>query len=473
MLNARSIVLLALCVLIRPLEAEDLFVAKIEPLLRRQCYECHSHSSGKMKGGLTLDSRSGWLEGGNSGPAVVPGRPAESLMLKALRRTDKDLAMPPKKPLADAEIALVEQWIAAGAADPRPQAAGRAAADWWALQPLKTAVRMASGRGNPIDDLIKEAPGPPVEPRVMIRRLTFDLHGLPPAPEEVEAFELACRRQPELALTRLVDRLLASPRYGERFARLWLDVAHYGESNGFGMDRPRMNAWPYRDYVIQAFNEDRPWARFVQEQIAADALFPDEPRLLPALGFMAAGPFNQSALAEQTDGTDCKKIALNLDRDDMVSTVAASFLSVTLHCARCHEHKFDPISQRDYYRMQAVFAGVARGDRDYDADPATGKDRARWLAVRKRLEAGEPLTSLDAVEQRQIKAGLAAFEQRVLVSEKDWLPAKTSATTTLPKTTVTTLPDGSLLFGGEAADKDTYTLTVQSPLPQVAACAWR
>ena len=207
----------------------------------------------------------------------------------------------------------------------------------------------------------------------------------------------------------------------------------------------------------------------MQEQIAADALFPGEPEVLPALGFMAAGPFNQSALAEQTDGTDCKKIALNLDRDDMVSSVAASFLSVTLHCARCHEHKFDPLSQRDYYRMQAVFAGVARGDRDFDPDPVVHRERQKWLGVRKRLEAGERLASLDPADQQRIKAQLAGFEQRVLAAEKAWVPVQVEAATTSPKTTVETLPDGSVRCGGEVLDKDSYTLKIHAVLPEIAA----
>ena len=469
-MNARTTTLMALCAVTSSLRADDLFASEIEPLFRQRCYECHSHSSGKMKGGLTLDSRSGWEEGGNTGPALVPGKVSASLMVKALRYADKDLQMPPKKKLDEAEIALVEQWIAQGAPDPRIAGASQApASEWWALKPLKTRGGRPGAVGNPIDALIAVAPGPEVAPRILIRRLMYDLHGLPPTPEEVEAFEQACREHPESGVQELVDHLLASPRYGERFARLWLDVAHYGESNGFGMDRPRMNAWPYRDYVISAFNEDKPWPRFVQEQIAADALFPEEPRLLPALGFMAAGPFNQSALAEQTDGTDCKKIALNLDRDDMVSTVAASFLSVTLHCARCHEHKFDPISQRDYYRMQAVFAGVARGDRDFDPDPEVHRERQKWLNVRKRLEAGEPLARLDPADQERIKAQLAGFKSRVLATEQAWTPVQAEVATTSAKTTITSLPDGSIRFGGEALDKDTYTLTIHPALPEIAA----
>lgn len=411
-----------------------------------------------MKGGLTLDSRSGWQEGGNSGPAIVAGKPDDSLLIKAVRYTDKDLQMPPKHRLEAAEITALEQWIVQGANDPRVAAVPGAASDWWAVQPLKKSMISL--------DVAAAGEMPEADRRTLIRRLTFDLHGLPPKPEEVDDFVNDGSPQ---AYERLVDRLLASPHYGERFARLWLDVAHYGESNGFGMDRPRMNAWPYRDYVIQSFNSDKPYARFVQEQLAADALFPDEPALLAALGFVAAGPFNQSALAEQTDGTDCKKIALNLDRDDMISSVAATFLSVTLHCARCHEHKFDPISQRDYYRMQSVFAGVVRGEREFDADPAVHRERQHWLSVRKRLESGESLDKLDSADQHRLKTQMVDLENRLQESEKAWTQVQPVVSTTSGTTTVVSLPDGSMRFEGEALEKDTYTLTIATKMPSIAA----
>src|SRR5204863_3527097 len=195
--------------------------------------------------------------------------------------------------------------------------------------------------------------------RTLIRRLTFDLHGLPPTPDEVEDF--VEDRRPE-AYQRLVDRLLASPRYGELWARHWLDVVHYGESHGYDKDKPRLNAWPYRDYVIDAFNRDKPYARFVEEQLAADVLFEDEPRSIVALGFIAGGPWDFVGHVElpitKTDGL----IARYNDRDDMVMTTFSTFQSLTVHCARCHDHKFDPIAQKEYYSLQAVFAGVDRAN---------------------------------------------------------------------------------------------------------------
>jgi hypothetical protein len=258
------------------------------------------------------------------------------------------------------------------------------------------------------------------------------------------------------AYDHLVDRLLASPRFGERMGRLWLDLVHYGESNGYGMDRPRMNAWPYRDYVIRSFNDDKPYARFVQEQIAGDAIFPNESAAIPALGFIAAGPFNQSALVEQVGGTQCWKIALNLDRDDMVSNVAASFLSVTLHCARCHNHKFDPITQLDYYRMQSVFAGVMRGEREFDSEPEITRQRNHWVKIGEQLRQGAALSSLAATDRDELlKASTAA--------EKGLLDADLAAPKAVSQT------DDAASPARAAPEKETYVLTGKASLKSIAA----
>ena len=351
-------------------------------------------------------------------------------------------------------------------------------ATWWSLKPLKRPnVPTVAGPGdaavNPIDAFVLSklrdkglAHSPEADRRTLIRRLTFDLHGLPPTPREIDEF--VGDNDPR-AYEHLVDRLLASPRYGERMGRLWLDVVHYGESNGYGMDRPRMNAWPYRDYVIRSFNQDKPYARFVQEQIAADALFPDEPGAIAALGFIAAGPFNQSALVEQVRGTQCWKIALNLDRDDMVSNVSASFLSVTLHCARCHDHKFDPITQRDYYRMQSVFAGVTRGDREFDDSIATTRDRKRWLAVGQQLKGGAALSSLAHADQAELLAVEPAAEKALLATEQQWRVLDVSAVADASMPKVVPQADGSVCFDGKPTDKVTYTVTARTPLESVAA----
>lgn len=366
--------------------------------------------------------------------------------------------------------------LASGAAEHRGKAAS---GDWWSLKPLvKPAVPQIGNRqpaiGNPIDAFIlarlrehKLTPSPAADRGTLIRRLTFDLHGLPPTPEEVDRFEQDAAPQ---AYERLVERLLASPRYGERWGRHWLDVVHYGESNGFGMDRPRLQAWPYRDYVIAALNADKPYARFVQEQLAADALFPEDAALVPALGFAAAGPFNQSALVEQVDGTDCKRMALNLDRDDMVASTASTFLSLTVHCARCHEHKFDPISQQDYYRLQAVFAGVGRAERAFDADPQVRARRTGLRGLIADLEKNPDAHPPTAAERTSLATAQAVWEQSLAAQAANWVPLPTEQlTSTNGTTTFTKLDDGSWLATGTAADKDVYTVRARVTLPAITA----
>ncbi|MEI7683537.1 MAG: PSD1 and planctomycete cytochrome C domain-containing protein [Planctomycetota bacterium] len=447
------------------------FNDKILPILKQHCLACHSHASGKMRGGLTLDSRSGWQAGGDTGPAIVPGQPEKGLAIAAVQYATPDLRMPPKAKLPDADIALLVEWVKRGAPDPRVLDTSKSTAAW-AFQPIvRPAVPVVVDRGvpvaHPIDAFVLAKlkdkmlhMSPPSDRVALIRRLTFDLHGLPPTPAEVDAF---VRDTDAKAYENLVDRLLASPRYGERMGRLWLDVVHYGESNGYGMDRPRMNAWPYRDYVIRSFNEDKSYARFVQEQLAADVLPGDAQASVAALGFIATGPFNQSALAEQVPGTLCHKIALNLDRDDMIGNVATTFLSVTLHCARCHEHKFDPLSMKDYYRMQSVFAGVIRGDREFD-DPATSAQRRHWLDVKKQVAAGVDDKALAA-----LKPELDALERSVVAAEAKWeaLRGDIKAESGLPRATA--LPDGSWRWHGPAAEKDTYVFVGETLAMPVAA----
>jgi hypothetical protein len=311
--------------------------------------------------------------------------------------------------------------------------------DWWSFKPaVKPPVPAAIGQsGYAIDQFVsakraeyKLPSSPEADRRTLLRRVTFNLTGLPPTPEEMSAF-LADKSA--AAYEKVVDRLLASPRYGERWARHWLDTVHYGETHGYDKDKPRLNAWPYRDYVIASFNSDKPYLRFVQEQLAADALFPDQPELIPALGFIAAGPWDFVGHVElpitKTDGL----IARYNDRDDMVMTAMSTFQSLTVHCARCHDHKFDPISARDYYGLQAVFAGVDRADRPYDSDAAVAKVRRelnrsleQLAAERKQLDAevtrlgGEELRELDRQlsASSSVKPNKAAFGYHSQISLK-------------------------------------------------------
>jgi hypothetical protein len=297
------------------------------------------------------------------------------------------------------------------AAAERPEAGAPSAqkSDWWSFKapkhptipPADSTVQSFNDSKNPIDRFIRARlapqqlqPSPEADRVTLIRRLAYDLTGLPPTPHEVDAF---VEDKSTEALERLVDRLLATPRYGERWARHWLDVVHFGETHGYDKDKLRSHAWPYRDYVVRSLNSDKSWSRFVEEQLAGDVLFPDEPDGIIALGFIAAGPWDFVGHVELPESKTDGLIARYNDRDDMVMTTFSTFQSLTVHCARCHDHKFDPISQRDYYSLQAVFAGVDRANRPYDTDPSVHRKR-RELAAKKR--------SLDA-QREELKAALA------------------------------------------------------------------
>ncbi len=442
--------------------ADDFFTSKIEPLLKQRCYECHSHEK-KMKAGLTLDSRSGWEEGGDSGPALVVGNPDESLLIKMVRWSDEDHQMPPKEKLSVAEIALLEAWVKQGAPDPRVLVKTRPnATDWWSLKPLvKPKLPDVADVGHPVDRFIrarlaerKLTPSPEADRRTLIRRVSYDLHGLPPSLAEVEAFEKDTNPQ---AYEHLVDRLLASPRHGERWARHWLDTIHFAETHGCGHDLPRDHAWRYRDYVIESLNNDKPWSRFVREQLAADRLFPEEPRLIAALGFLGAGVFDHSAYQTAPMNFDY------LDRDDLVTQTMGAFTSTTANCARCHAHKFDPITQEDYYALQAVFAGVIEGDIPFDEDLKVAQQRKHWQSL---------LTAAEA----QDKAILLTAENEALVAdwEKNQGPAvkwTTLGYESFISTEGATLSRSGevIISGGAKPEKDTYVITASAPLASITA----
>ena len=288
--------------------------------------------------------------------------------------------------------------------------------DDWAFKPAgRPAVpevpadRAGWGR-NPVDAFVVAkqreqglSPSPEADRRTLIRRLSFDLTGLPPTPQDVKHF---IEDKSTDAYEKLVDRLLASPAHGERWARHWLDVVHYGESHGYDKDKPRPNAWPYRDYVIRSFNGDKPYARFVREQLAGDVLYPDSPEGIVATGFIAAGPWDFVGHMELREGTVDKEITRSLDRDDMVMTAASTFLSVTVHCARCHDHKFDPVKQEDYYRLQAVFAGVDRGERHFADQNLPKQTRPVYAAVP--LKQPRKIHLLNRGDVKQPKEEMAA-----------------------------------------------------------------
>ena len=303
-------------------------------------------------------------------------------------------------------------------------------------------------------------PSPEADRRTLLRRVTFDLIGLPPTPEELDEF--LADASPD-AYERLIDRLLASPHLGERWARHWMDVAHFAETHGHDQDRPRPNAWPYRDYLIRAFNEDRPYPRFVRDQVAGDVLFPDDPWSTVATGFLASGPWDESSLMSIQDDTDDRRIAQYIDRDDILTTTMGTFVSLTVHCARCHDHKFDPIAQTDYYNLQAVFAGVDKADRAYDADPRIGKRRVEVRSELADLEQRPNVDFLAADLQRRI----AGWERRTQEMAQLWQVATPVEVQSAQGATLAVQSDGSILSGGTKPEKDTYTFSFRVDAPTI------
>jgi len=388
---------------LRPAGADDRhFREKVAPVLERHCVGCHQGE--KPKGGLSLATAEGLARGGETGQVIVPGKPGDSLLVEMI--SGEKPAMPKQgRPLSKENVAAIRQWIADGAEWPgettlHDKRLAGADDDWWSLRPLRRPAipkLQSDWIRTPVDAFIlarlnekKLAPSPEADRRTLIRRLTYDLHGLPPTPEEVGAF--LADESPD-AYEVLINRLLDSPRYGERWGRHWLDVVHFGESHGYDKDKPRLNAWPYRDYVIAAFNDDKPYDRFVAEQLAGDVLYPDDPQALVATGFISAGPWDFVGHVELREGTLDKKIARSNDRDDMVATAMSTFQCLTVHCARCHNHKFDPIAQEEYYRLQAVFAGVDRADRPYDVDAKTHVARRALLGEKQQLAARQKVAA--------------------------------------------------------------------------------
>lgn len=339
--------------------ASDLafFEAQVRPLLERRCYSCHSTAQGKVKAGLELDWKGGWEKGGDSGPALIPGAPDKSLLIKAVRYADPDLQMPPKgERLSSAEVATLVSWVQRGAPDSRTErSSGHDPKAHWAFKPVREpaipSVKEPGWIATPVDAFILSkleevglSHAPEADRSTLIRRLYFDLIGLPPSPEEVDAF---VQDTSPKAWEDLVDRLLASPHYGERWGRHWLDLARYSDTKGqFRRQRESSlypYAWTYRDYVIKAFNDDKPYDRFILEQLAGDK-FPVNKgnHALAAMGFLTVG--------EHYNGNENDII------NDRIDVVTKGFLGLTVSCARCHDHRFDPIPQADYYSLHGIFA---------------------------------------------------------------------------------------------------------------------
>ena len=345
------------------------FESRIRPLLAGRCHECHSAGAEKLRGGLLLDSRAGVRRGGDRGPVVVPGDPGASLLMSAVRRSDPDLAMPPDHPLEAHEIEDLAAWIGMGAPDPRGEDTVAAArerkqaellrsADWWSLRPLSNpgppAVRDGSWPRGDLDRFVLAAmeakgmvPAGDADRRTLIRRVTYDLTGLPPTPEETEAF--VADQRPG-AFAELVERLLASPRYGERWGRHWLDVVRYADTAGDNSDFPVPQAHKYRDWVIAAVNRDQPYPEFVRDQLAGDLVEggSEEARRgrIIATGYLAMA---------RRFGSRVDDYPWHLTIEDTIDNLGRALLGLTLSCARCHDHKFDPISTQDYYALYGIF----------------------------------------------------------------------------------------------------------------------
>ncbi len=374
-----------------------MFDRDIAPLLARRCLDCHNEND--KKGGLNLVTAAGARAGGDSGAVISEGQVEKSILWQRIA----DEEMPPGKPLSSAEKELIRSWIAVGAVwETSPidrfgvTSETRAGLDWWAFEPLSQsplpAVEHADWPRQPLDQLVLArleakglAPSPPADRRSLIRRVSFDLIGLPPTPEEVQAF---VDNPAADAYERLVDRLLVSPDFGERGARLWLDVARFGESDGFEYDGLRPTAWRYRDWVVDALNDDLPYDEFARLQIAGDLLRPDDPRAVTASGFLVGGAFDGLIPA----GDVMRRIMRQDELEDLVATTSQTFLGLTVHCARCHDHKFDPIRQADYYHLASALSGVGRGEREL---PRIRPTNAEQLAS----ELAQLQSALDAIDE--------------------------------------------------------------------------
>jgi hypothetical protein len=472
---------------------EDLFVSKVEPLLRQRCFECHSHGQ-QIKGGLVLDSKSGWERGGDSGPAVVPGQPEASLLIRAISHVEKDLQMPPKKRLSVAEIDLLKEWVRLGAPDPRQAPIADAVVradgewegefqkrlDWWSLKPMgkftPPGVIDARGSKEPVDRFIQAAlksadlaPAPPADNATLLRRLSFVLTGLPPVahtlPSSPPSYES------------YVETLLASPHFGERFARHWMDVVRYTDTYGYEWDNPAKGSHEYRDYLIRAFNDDIGYDQFLREQLAGDLL--PSPRIHPAeqtCENLIAPMFYH--LGEHRHGSS---LAFNGVHQEMVNNkidaFSKAFLATTVACSRCHDHKLEAVSQRDYYALAAIFTTPRWTTRVADAP---GKNAAAIAELKElrdaiRRELAALWTDSQALEPAKLhkwaeanrllledaKPQDIAFPIARLLSDARWIvPAEVRASA--KETTFAVQPDRSILTTGSAPETDRYTVQFAS-----------
>jgi mono/diheme cytochrome c family protein len=454
-----------------------LFDQHIQTLLTKHCVACHGGK--KNEGDLDLTTREGLLQGGDTGPAIVAGQSGESLLM-ALVSHREEPTMPFEEEQLPAEaVAQLAAWIDCGAPYTRPLVEKRAAPKgravvteedrkFWSFAPLAAvtapAVEHDAWCRTPIDRFVlaalearKLAPNGPAERRRMIRRAYLDLLGLPPSPEEVEAFVADPASD---AYERLVDRLLASPHYGERWGRHWLDLARYAESHGYEQDYDRPTAFHYRDFVIQALNDDMPYDRFVQLQLAGDELEPDDANSMRATGFLAAGVHATQITANQVEKERYDEL------DDMSATVGTAMLGLTIGCARCHDHKFDPIPQSNYYRFLSTFTTTVRSEPGLDFHPEIYR-RAKAEFDRQH----DPLVhARTGYEQAELASRMKTWlETGPKANEPAWQVPEAASIKATSGATFGRLDDGSYLVSGASAKYETYTLAIKAPAGAITA----
>ena len=448
------------------------FVKDIQPIFQSRCTTCHG--ADEQKNQLRLDSYTGAVRGGMSGKVIVPGHSGDSLLVQHISGTLEPRMPFEKPPLPDDEIARIAAWIDAGASGPSKD--GNAEVTHWAYvkpkRPEPPTVTNAAWVRNPIDRFVlarleKEglSPSPEASKEILIRRVTLDLTGLPPTLAEMDAF--LANDSPD-AYEKVVDRLLASPHYGERWARPWLDLARYADTNGYEKDRRRV-AWKYRDWVIDAFNKDMPFNQFTIEQIAGDMLKG------ATIDQKIATGFHRNTLLNQEGGIDVEEARWET-LVDRVNTTASVWLGSTLNCAQCHNHKYDPFSQKDYYRMLAFFDNVdyriqGKGEVVMDkwivepdlelTTPVLAEKRAALRAEAERLESD--------VQARNLDIELEKYERAIAGPAPRWIPLEPIRYSAKSGATLKRQPDGSLLVSGKPADGDTYSITVRAPLDGTTA----
>jgi mono/diheme cytochrome c family protein len=441
-----------------------IFQKEVRTLLSENCLKCHGGE--KVKGGFDLSTRESLLKGGDDGAVLVPFNTSESRLLKLIRHVEEPHMPDKKAKLADNAIEAIESWIVNGAPYDRPLIEGKALArdksvvseedrKWWAFQPLKTVEPPKGPMSHPVDGLIMEkaatiklALAPRADKRTLARRAYLDLLGLPPAPTQIAAF--LDDDSPE-AWPRLIDELLRSPHYGECWARHWLDVARFAESSGFEHDYDREGAYFYRDFVIKALNSDLSYKRFVEWQLAGDEFEPENPLALSATGFLGAGVFPTQITANEVERTRYDAM------DDMLSTTGSAFLGLTVGCARCHDHKYDPIPTRDYYRMLSSFTTTVRSVVDLEMDPERTRTLlAEWQTNQTVLENG--LRAHEASLSSNFTSWLASAS--ALTNAAPWILADPSNIVSKAGATFKRLDDGSWLAEGKNGDHDEYTITL-------------